>query len=101
MRNRFVADIRLRTFFHFNRSHDARFRSEPFKRILKRKAVDDCREHSHMIGPRSVHPGALPAAPDVACTDYDADLDAHIHASLDNGTYLFKKSIVENAVCPS
>ena len=47
------------------------------ERVLQREAVDDAREHAHVVRARAVHALARrrDAADDVPASDHDADLD--------------------------
>ena len=48
------------------------------ERALQRQAVDDRREHAHVIRRRPIHPAMVSgqAAPDIATTDHDRRLDS-------------------------
>ncbi len=50
----------------------------PFlQRILKGEAIQDSRQHPHVVGGRPIHPGSgsRQAAEDIATPDHDGDLD--------------------------
>ena len=73
-----VADIRLGELLHLDGCHDAALDAELLKAVLKGEGVEGGRDHSHVIGSGAVHLFALPAAPDIAAADDDADLDAEL-----------------------
>ena len=55
-----------------------------FERVLQCEAVHDRGEHPHEVGLRLVHAlaGTLDAAPEVAATDDDGDVDVQFLAGL-------------------
>ena len=57
---------------------DAGADADLLERVLQREAVDDRREHAHVVGGRAVHPlgAGGEAAEQVAAADDDGDLDA-------------------------
>lgn len=69
-----------------------------FKRILKRKRIDNRSQHPHMICPHAIHIHALPPAPDITRTDHNADFYAGIHAFFNDRRNLVYKSVIENTV---
>ena len=63
--------------FHFDRGHHAGLDAGLFERVLEGERVDDRGEHAHVVGRVAVHPafaGGRGAAPDVAATDHDGQL---------------------------
>ena len=79
MPHRAAADERLGHVLHLDGGLHARVHAGFFQRLLQRHAVDDRRQHAHVIGRAAVHAaiGRGDAAPDVAAADDDRDLHAH------------------------
>ena len=70
-------DIGLGNFPHLDRRHQAGLdRAPSLELILQSKAVDDRRQHSHMVGGRPSHPLLLElGSPDqVSASDHHGDL---------------------------
>ena len=77
-----TADVGLGHLGHFDGGHHARVLSHSLERILQCKTIDDRRDHSHVVGLSLVHSTttALGAAPEVAATDDDGNVDAELVA---------------------
>src|SRR4029077_2412164 len=70
---------------HLDRGHRARRDAGALQRVLQRQGVDDGREHPHVVAGGAVEAalGCREAAEDVAATDDEGDLHAHLMHSLD------------------
>lgn len=71
----------------FERAHDAHFPSVAFDGVSKRDAVDDGREHSHVVALRAVEAfgGHRCPSEDIASSDNDDNLFSRIRESDDLG----------------
>ena len=80
MADRAPANVILANLVDAQRRHDPRIGAEALERVLHRERIDHGGEHSHVIRGHPVHTGAREAraAEDVAATDDDGDLDAHV-----------------------
>ena len=80
------ADIRLSDAAHLDGSLHAHLHAALLQAVGQCEAVNDRREHAHMIRPGPLHPVAavLDAAPEVAAADNNADLHARLHTLLDH-----------------
>ena len=75
---RLAQDERLRDGDHVQRRLHAHGHAALLDRVLHGEGVDDRRQHAHVVGGGAVHARALPAAPEVAAAQHDADLHAHV-----------------------
>ena len=74
------ANERLSDFLHLNRRLQPRLYAGVLERVLQREAIDDSRQHPHVVCggclDRSTHSGELFAAEDVSATANDRELHA-------------------------
>ena len=72
---------------HANRGHQSSFATQRFQCVLQREAVDHRRQHAHIVG-RCFLDGVTPllelrTAQNIAASDYDGQLTAHLLSSMD------------------
>src|SRR6266566_3714764 len=73
-------DVGLRDLRHLDRGHRARRYPGPLERILQRKRVDDRGQHAHVVTGGAVEAALAcsEAAKDVAATNHERGLNAHL-----------------------
>ncbi len=79
-------DVGLGDRRHRDRGLHAGGLAEPLEDVLQRQAVDDGREHAHVVGLGAVHTRARAGhpPPDVAAAHDDRDVDAELASHLDD-----------------
>jgi len=73
-----ATDERFGDIFHLDGGHDAGLDSGVLEGVLEGEGVDDCGEHTHVVGGVAVHPafaGGGGAPPDVSSSDDDGELE--------------------------
>ncbi len=83
-----AANVGLRDLVDAQGRLHARLHVGAAQRILQRQRVHQRREHAHVVGGGSIHPGGTgrDAAKDVAAADHDRDFDAEPRTSAISAT---------------